>query len=54
MEKDLLFGYCLEPLDVRDDDGDDQIDHGDGAKDDEADQENHGEVLGVAFSAFLV
>lgn len=50
----LLLGGCGEGVDIGDNDGHDEVDHDQGAEDDETDQESHGEdkrqdvlVLGV-------
>jgi len=49
----LLLRDSVEPLNVGDDDGHDEVDHDDGAEDDESHQQYHGEDLGQAWACIL-
>ena len=49
----LLLRHSVEPLNVSDDDGHDEVDHDDGAEDDEPHQQYHGEDLGQAWACIL-
>ena len=54
VNKDLL-SCCLGCLvDIRDNDGNDQIDHDQGSKDDQADQEGHGKYEGYGVGGLRV
>ena len=44
--EDLLFGHLVQPLNIGDDDGHDEVDHDDCPHDDHGHQQQHGEVSG--------
>ena len=46
--ENLLLRNLLEPGNIRDDDGNDEVDHDNGAEHDEPHQQHHGEHLGHA------
>ena len=46
IDEDLLLGCSCEGVDIRNNDGNDEVDHDEGAKDDEANEKGHGEEQG--------